>query len=79
MRWKWLVGRNKRRAHRNHFGASCPQAFSFRRVAHRLDVVPVRVEHERGIVGGGVILADSRRPVVLAAGLERGGVELVDL
>lgn len=41
--------------------------------------MPVRVEYERGVVGGGVVLADSRRSVVLAAGLERGGVELVDL
>ena len=47
-------------------------------MAHRLDVVPVRVEHERAVVVRVVVRADARRAVVLAARRHCGLVERVD-
>src|SRR5918994_5458051 len=44
-------------------------------VVDDLDVVPVRVEHERAVVARVVDRALARRAVVLVARRERGGVE----
>ena len=44
-------------------------------VADDLDVVAVRVEHERAVVARVVDRALARRAVVLVARRERGGVE----
>src|SRR4051795_6989453 len=44
-------------------------------VVDDLDVVPVRVEHERAVVAGVVDRALARRAVVLVARRQRGGVE----
>ena len=49
-----------------------------RRVTHRLDVVSVRIEHERAVVVRVVVRPRTRRTVVLAAGRHRGLVERVD-
>src|SRR5206468_611767 len=43
---------------------------------HRLDVVTVRIEHERR--PGGIVLAGAGRTVVLATGLQRRRVKSVD-
>ena len=43
-------------------------------VEHRLDVVPVRIEHEGRVVAG-VVVAFTRRAVVAPARGERGAME----
>ena len=48
-------------------------------MAHRFDVVSVGPDDERTIVGGMVLRAQARRPIVFAARLESGAVELFDL
>src|SRR5262249_24142249 len=50
-----------------------------RRVADRLDVVAVEVEHERAVVVREIVLAKSGRPVVARAGRDRGIVEAIDV
>src|SRR5947207_11805814 len=46
--------------------------------AHRLDIVAVGVDQERGVIGRAVVCARARRAVVAAAGLEAFGVKFVD-
>src|SRR5665213_1234624 len=47
-------------------------------VANSLDVVAIRIEHERPVIVGVIMRAQSRRAVVRAAGRERGLVKPVD-
>ena len=47
-------------------------------MTHRLDVVPVGVEHEGAVVVRVVVRAQTRRTVVLAARRKRGLVERID-
>src|SRR3546814_19511002 len=44
----------------------------------RLDVVAVRIDQERGVVVRAVVLAQSRRAVIAAAGLQPGTMEIID-
>jgi len=61
VRWCWRLGGL----------AALPQrARSLLPVHHRLDVVPVRVQHERAVILGMVVRPHPRRPEVLASGLE---------
>src|ERR1700761_2270181 len=46
--------------------------------AHRLDIIPIRINQKRRVIRVAVILARSRRAVVLAAGLQARGVKLLD-
>src|SRR5689334_22603522 len=52
---------------------------SFRRMADRLDVVAVRIEHERAVVIRVIVRPQSGRPVVAPARRYRRLVERVDL
>jgi hypothetical protein len=47
-------------------------------VAHRLDIVPVRIEHEGAVVVGVIVRPQAGRAVVLGAGRKRRLVERVD-
>src|SRR5687768_4400378 len=47
-------------------------------LADRFDVVAVRIDEERGEVAGAVVGAQPGLAVVLAAGLEPGGMEALD-
>ena len=49
-----------------------------RRVAHRLHIVAVGIEHERSVVARMVVRAQPGRAVVCASGRQRGAVEGVD-
>jgi hypothetical protein len=54
------------------------RARSSRRVAHRLDVVAVVVEHERRVVISVIVRPKPRATVVFRAGGQRGFVEGID-
>src|SRR4030095_3679728 len=56
--------------------AACPNSSV---VTHRLDVVPVRIEHESAVVVRVIVLPESGRAVIATAGRERGLVEGIDL
>src|SRR6185437_2925247 len=45
---------------------------------HRLDIVAVGIEQERGVVGRAIVMAMSGRAVVAATGLQALGVKLPD-
>ena len=57
------------------------RAGSFRRrlfaEVTRFDIVTIEVEHERGVVIVAVLAPKPRRPIILRAGLERRGMELM--
>jgi len=57
------------------------RAVSFRRhlltEVARFDIVTIEVEHERGVVIVAVLAPKPRRPVILRAGFERRGMELM--
>src|SRR2546425_12768412 len=59
--------------------AKSSEAPSFRRMTHDLDVMAVRIEHERAVVIFVVMRPQSRRPVVAPARGHRRLVERVDL
>jgi hypothetical protein len=44
----------------------------------RLDAMTVRVENEGGVVGGMVLRAEFRRPIIPASSIECGYVEGID-
>src|SRR3954451_14596147 len=46
--------------------------------AHRLDIVAVRVDQERGIIGRAVVGAQARAAIVAAAGFQALGMEAFD-
>lgn len=50
-----------------------------RMVADGFDVVPLGIDDERPVVVGMIVGADSRRPVVLAASLQRGVIKRAHL
>src|SRR4051812_19703817 len=56
-----------------------PRIYLSRRVTDRFDVVAVRIQHEGAVVGRGILSANARRAIFLAAGGESRGVEGVHL
>ena len=48
-------------------------------MTNRLDIVAIRIEHERAVVVGVIVRANARRAIVLAAAGQRGHIERVHL
>src|SRR2546426_11448045 len=55
----------------------CPPSDRYGSLAYRLDIIPVGIDQERGVVGGAVVLARARAAIVAAAGLDALGVEFL--
>ena len=51
----------------------------FSLVANHFDVVPVRIDHESGVVVRVVLRAQAGRAVIFATRLQRGAIKGVDL
>src|SRR5258705_5556028 len=53
----------------NHVRFLLDNLWLFRRMTDRLDAMTVRVENEGGVVGGMVLRAESRRPIIPASSI----------